>query len=76
MAKTIFRKALKGMLFVLAFFVVLMLLPRTIGLLFPEKVPIGYHFEALDYLAIGVGLESLIDREPEVQATIESFKNN
>lgn len=75
MAKTIFRKALKGMLFVLALFVVLMLLPRTIGLLFPEKAPIGYHFEALDYLAIGVGLESLIDREPEVPATIESFKN-
>ena len=75
MAKTIFRKALKVMLFVLAFFVVLMLLPRTIGLLFPEKAPIGYHFEALDYLAIGVGLESLIDREPEVPATIESFKN-
>jgi len=75
MAKTIFRKALKGMLFVLAFFVVLMLLPRTIGLLFPEKAPIGYHFEALDYLAIGVGLESVIDREPEVPATIESFKS-
>ncbi len=75
MAKTIFRKALKGMLFVLALFVVLMLLPRTIGLLFPEKAPIGYHFEALDYLAIGVGLESLIDREPEVPATIESFKD-
>ena len=75
MAKTIFRKALKGMLFVLALFVVLMLLPRTIGLLFPEKAPIGYHFEALDYLAIGVGLESVIDREPEVPATIESFKS-
>ncbi len=75
MAKTIFRKALKGMLFVLALFVVLMLLPRTIGLLFPEKAPIGYHFEVLDYLAIGVGLESLIDREPEVPATIESFKS-
>ena len=75
MAKTIFRKALKGMLFVLALFVVLMLLPRTIGLLFPEKVPIGYHFEALDYLAIGVGLESLIDREPEVPVNIESFKD-
>ncbi len=75
MVKTIFRKALKGMLFVLALFVVLMLLPRTIGLLFPEKAPIGYHFEVLDYLAIGVGLESLIDREPEVPATIESFKS-
>jgi len=75
MVKKIFRKALKGMLFVLALFVVLMLLPRTIGLLFPEKAPIGYHFEALDYLAIGVGLESVIDREPEVPATIESFKN-
>ena len=75
MAKTIFRKVFKGFLFVLALFVVLMLLPRTIGLLFPEKVPIGYHFEALDYLAIGVGLESLIDREPEVPVNIESFKD-
>jgi len=75
MAKTIFRKVFKGFLFVLALFVTLMLLPRTIGLLFPEKAPIGYHFEALDYLAIGVGLESLIDREPEVPATIESFKS-
>lgn len=75
MAKKVFRKVLKGLLFVLALFVVLMLLPRTIGLLSPEKAPIGYHFEALDYLAIGVGLESLIDREPEVPATIESFKN-
>lgn len=75
MAKKIFRKFLKGLLFVLALLVVLMLLPRTIGLLSPEKAPIGYHFEALDYLAIGVGLESLIDRNPEVPATIESFKN-
>lgn len=75
MAKKVFRKVLKGLLFVLALFVVLMLLPRTIGLLSPEKAPIGYHFEALDYLAIGVGLESLIDRDPEVPATIESFKN-
>jgi hypothetical protein len=55
------KRILKGFLIVLAVFIVLMLIPRTIGLLFPEKAPIAYHFELLDYLAIAVGLEKLTD---------------
>ncbi|MCK3682838.1 alpha/beta hydrolase [Maribellus sp. YY47] len=75
MAKSALKRIGKGLLVMLTLFVVLMLVPRCIGFLFPEKAPIGYHFETLDYLAIGVGLESLIDRDPEVPATIESFKD-
>jgi len=45
------------------------------GFIFPKKAPIGYHYELLDYLAIGVGLEKLADLEPEIPADIEEFKN-
>lgn len=75
MAKKIFRKVFNAFLIALALFIILMLLPRTVGLLFPKKAPVGYHFETLDYLAIGVGLEKLIDVEPEVPVTIEPFKD-
>jgi len=73
--KTFIKRILKGFLLILAIFIVLMLTPRIIGFIAPEKAPIAYHFELLDYLAIGVGLEKLVDTEPEIPATIEEFKN-
>jgi acetyl esterase/lipase len=73
--KTILKRILKGFLIILATFIVLMLIPRTIGFLFPEKAPIAYHFELLDYLAIGVGLEKMADLKPEIPATIEEIKD-
>jgi acetyl esterase/lipase len=69
------KRILKGFLIVLAVFIVLMLTPRTIGLLFPDKAPIAYHFELLDYLAIGVGLEKLTNLEPEIPENIEEIKD-
>ncbi|MDZ7605599.1 MAG: hypothetical protein U5K79_08415 [Cyclobacteriaceae bacterium] len=52
--KTLLKRILKGFLIVLSVFIAaLMLIPRTIGFLFPEKAPIAYHFSlVLDYLAI------------------------
>lgn len=73
MKNGIIKRILKTLLWVFVGFCLLMVTPRIIGFLFPNKAPIGYHFETLDYLAIGVGLEKLIDTEPEVPATIESF---
>ncbi len=73
--KVILKRILKIFLIVLAVFIVLMLTPRVIGFLFPEKAPIGYHYEILDYLAIGVGLEKLVNLEPEVPSTIEEIKD-
>jgi acetyl esterase/lipase len=74
MAKRLVKRIFKGILIVMVLFIILMLTPRTIGLLFPEKAPIAYHFELLDYLAIGVGLEKLVDREPEIPESIEEIK--
>jgi acetyl esterase/lipase len=75
MAKRLIKRIFKGILIVMVLFIILMLTPRTIGWLFPEKAPIAYHFELLDYLAIGVGLEKLVDREPAIPADIEEIKN-
>ena len=65
----------KIFLSLLLLFVILMITPRVIGFIFPQKPPTGYHFEALDYLAVGVGLERLIDREPEIPGSIKEIKN-
>ena len=73
--RIVVKRTLKGFLIILAIFIVLMLIPRTIGFLFPEKAPIGYHFEALDYLALGVGLEKMVKREPEVPSSIQAVKD-
>ena len=56
-------------------FCLLMAMPRIWGWMFPEKPPVGYHFEMLDYLAIGVGLEDLIDQYPDIPDNIEEIKN-
>ncbi len=70
-----FQFLLKGLLLVLVLFFVLMLMPRLLGFVFPEKPPVGYHFEMLDYLAVGVGLEKLVNLEPEIPPGIEEIKN-
>jgi acetyl esterase/lipase len=75
MKKHIYKNILKGFLTILVFFILLMLTPRIIGLILPDKAPIGYHFELLDYLAIGVGLEKMANLEPEIPSDIEEFKN-
>ena len=75
MKKHIFKTIFKGFLSIVAIFILLMLTPRIIGFIFPEKAPIGYHFELLDYLALGVGLEKLTNLEPEIPADIEEIKN-
>ncbi len=71
----ILKRFLKGLLIVLLLFCLLMIIPRGWGFLFPEKPPVGYHFEILDYLAVGIGLEKLADLEPEVPESVKEFKN-
>ncbi len=71
----IVKRILKSLLVVLVAFCVLMVSPRLYSALYPEKPPVGYHFLALDYLAILVGLEDLIDRTPVIPAEIEEIKN-
>lgn len=69
------KRILKVFLAIFLIFCLLMLAPRIAGYLFPEKPPIGYHYEVLDYLAVGIGLEKLVDTEPEVPTEIEEIKD-
>jgi len=79
MDKNTLFKILKRLLVVLfivfILFCLLMATPRLISFINPEKPPIGYHFEALDLLAAGLGLESMVNRTPEVPASIEEIKD-
>lgn len=38
-------------------------------------MPVGYHFVALDYLAVLVGLEDLVNKTPGIPYEIEELKN-
>lgn len=71
----VFKLIIKSLLLILLLFCVLMVTPRTIGFLFPEKPPIGYHFEKLDYLAVAVGLEKVADLKPKIPENMEEIKN-
>ena len=52
-----------------------MVTPRIWSALNPEKPPVGYHFIAPTYLAVGVGLEDLVNQAPEIPNDIEEIKN-
>ncbi len=69
------KRILKGLVVIFLVFCLLMFTPRVVGFLFPEKPPMGYHFELLDYLAVGVGLERLVDTQPEIPVNIEEIKD-
>lgn len=73
--KPIVKTVLNGFLFILVVFIFLMLVPRIHGFLFPEKAPWGYHYEVLDYLALGVGLEKMAELEPEIPESIEEIRD-
>lgn len=75
MKSKIFRRILKGLLLVVMLFCLLMVIPRTLGLLFPKKLPVGYHYEKLALLAAVTGLEELADLEPEIPESIEEIKD-
>ncbi|HLN55276.1 MAG TPA: alpha/beta hydrolase [Bacteroidales bacterium] len=72
-------RIIKRILYILAILIgllaLLMVTPRMIGLVFPEKMPIGYHFVWADMLAVGTGLEKIINRTPEIPAGIKEIRN-
>lgn len=72
-------KILKRVLIIVAIVIaiasLLLVTPRIWSALHPNDPPVGYHFIIPTYLAIGVGLEKLVDRQPEVPQEIEEIKN-
>lgn len=73
--KKYFKRLLSSLLAAVIVFCILMLLPRTIGALSPSKKPIGYHFMFADYLALGTGLEKMVNTKPAIPDNIEEIKN-
>ncbi len=75
MTSGILKSLLIGLLSILVVVVVMMLTPRVWSALNPGKPPVGYHFLMATYLAIGVGLETMINRRPAVPEDIQEIKN-
>jgi acetyl esterase/lipase len=71
----ILKKVIYSLLILLLAFAVLMLIPRTWSALNPKKAPLGYYFYVPTVLAVYSGLESLINKTPDLPANVEAIKN-
>ena len=69
----ILKSILKVLLALLAFFIVLVLIPRTWSALNPAKPPMGYNFMTPVRIALLTGLEKLVNTSPEVPDNIEAI---
>ena len=69
------NRLLKVLAIILTIGFLLLATPRIWSALHPNDPPVGYHFMVPTYLAIGVGLEKLVDRQPVVPQEIEEIKN-
>ncbi len=69
------KRVLWGILILLLSFLLIMSVPRILGVFMPGKAPIGYHFETLDYAAVYLGFEKAIDHNPAVPVNIKEIKN-
>jgi acetyl esterase/lipase len=69
------KPLLISLLIIFIFLCLLMVTPRILSVLYPDKPPVGYHFVAAHYLAVWAGLERLIDRTPDIPEGIEEIKN-
>ena len=71
----ILKRILKTLLVLFFLICILMVTPRIWSALNPSKPPVGYIFEPADYLAVGIGLEKLVNLKPDIPADIEEIKN-
>ena len=75
MKNKIIKRILFGLLVVVLAFFLLICTPRLWSALNPGKPPVGYHFMLPTYIAVGVGLEKLVNTTPEIPESIEEIKN-
>jgi acetyl esterase/lipase len=71
----ILKRILYSLLLILILGFLLLATPRIWSALNPDKPPVGYHFMLPGYLAVGIGLEKLIDNNPAIPADIEVIKD-
>jgi len=71
----IFKRILSALLIILAISAALLVTPRIWSAMNPGKPPVGYHFVLPGYLAVGIGLEKMINMTPEIPADVEEIKD-
>ena len=71
----ILKRFFYGFLIILILGFLLVATPRIWSALNPDKPPVGYHFILPGYIALGLGLEKVIDTNPPVPADIEEIKD-
>jgi len=75
MVSKIFKRILYGLLVIVILIILWLIIPRTWSALNPGKPPLGYYSIPFTYLAARVGLEELVNLEPEVPQAIEEIKD-
>jgi acetyl esterase/lipase len=75
MKNKIIKRILFSLLVIILAFILLLCTPRLWSVLNPGKPPVGYHFMLPTYVAVGVGLEKLVNTTPEIPKSIEELKN-
>lgn len=75
MKSKILRRIIYSILLVLILFVVVLGSPRMISFLFPERLPIGYYYDEIALMAVGLGFEQLADLSPDVPSSITAYKD-
>ena len=71
----IFKRVLLVLLYILVIGAILLVTPRVWSAFNQDKPPVGYHLMLPGYLAVGLGLEKLINMEPEIPTDVECFKD-
>jgi len=75
MKSKLLKRILYGLLMIFLLCCLLLVTPRIWSALNPGKPPLGYHFVTPAYLAVGIGLEELINKTPDIPSYIEEIKN-
>ncbi len=71
----ILKRLVYSLLIIFVVCALLMVTPRIWSAVNPDKPPVGYHFTVPGYMAVGIGLEKMINMNPEIPADIEEIKD-
>jgi len=71
----IFKRILFALLILIGLGFILLITPRVWSAMNPQSPPVGYHFMLPGYIAVGVGLEKMVDMNPAVPPDIQEFKD-
>jgi acetyl esterase/lipase len=69
------KRIILGIFGFLILIFLLLLIPRLLSALHPDKPPIGYHFVAPVYIAAWTGIEKIIKLDPEIPQGIKEIKD-